>query len=398
MWRPAFKGTRNVFGAFGSTFAPVNSLYGVRMHPNRGARLVSQSAGSFGTAATGASGAELIDAVAKVGGPETPEGARLRFGAAAKRANLRRRGIMPAGDGKDEPKAVPAQRLNTVVATCTAEAYDMGRLGAFLKSTFPKVTTFSEEILHLRIPSSGRGGDAFFFADGCFVLWGAPTEVSQLLLNFKANLQCFATATGGDSETETLFYEMREAPGHHLVAGLEGEQIVLQVPRGEEAELAVTRAMLAFSNGLADSVKLATLENSMDEYIERIKPIPLALANGRQLPVSRAKVLRLTGELLKFRAQLNLHSELTDTPELYWTEPQLEEIYHRVVRVLEIRQRAHMLNKRLDYANELASVLRSHLSERHGLKLEWGIIVLIAVEVAFATLNWVVGLSSRAVE
>lgn len=362
------------------------------MHQN--VRLASQS-----TTATGASGAELIDAVARVGGPESsPEGARLRFGAAAKRANLRRRGVMPASDGRrDERTTTLPQRLNTVVATCTAEAYDMDRLNSFLKSTFPKVTKFNDEILHLRIPSSGRGGDAFFFADGCFVLWGEPTEISQLLLNFKANLQSFATATGGESETETLFYEMREAPGHHLVAGLEGEQIVLQVPRGEEAELAVTRAMLAFSNGLADSVKLATLENSMDEYIERIKPIPLALANGRQLPVSRAKVLRLTGELLKFRAQLNLHSELTDTPELYWTEPQLEEIYHRVVRVLEIRQRAHMLNKRLDYANELASVLRSHLSERHGLKLEWGIIVLIAVEVAFATLNWVVGLSSRAV-
>lgn len=392
MWRPAFKGARGFSRAFDSACTTSDLFHRARMHQN--VRLASQS-----TTATGASGAELIDAVARVGGPESsPEGARLRFGAAAKRANLRRRGVMPASDGRrDERTTTLPQRLNTVVATCTAEAYDMDRLNSFLKSTFPKVTKFNDEILHLRIPSSGRGGDAFFFADGCFVLWGEPTEISQLLLNFKANLQSFATATGGESETETLFYEMREAPGHHLVAGLEGEQIVLQVPRGEEAELAVTRAMLAFSNGLADSVKLATLENSMDEYIERIKPIPLALANGRQLPVSRAKVLRLTGELLKFRAQLNLHSELTDTPELYWTEPQLEEIYHRVVRVLEIRQRAHMLNKRLDYANELASVLRSHLSERHGLKLEWGIIVLIAVEVAFATLNWVVGLSSRAV-
>ena len=51
----------------------------------------------------------------------------------------------------------------------------------------------------------------------------------------------------------------------------------------------------------------------------------------------------------------------------------------------------HVLNKKLDYANELSSVLREHLSEQHSLKLEWGIIVLIAVEVAFETLHWVTG-------
>ena len=102
-------------------------------------------------------------------------------------------------------------------------------------------------------------------------------------------------------------------------------------------------------------------------------------------------MLKLTGELLKFRADLNLHSELIDTPEIYWSRPELEELYIKVSKVLDIRQRVHVLNKKLDYANELASVLRSHLSELHSLKLEWGIIVLIAVEVAFETLHWITG-------
>ena len=63
-----------------------------------------------------------------------------------------------------------------------------------------------------------------------------------------------------------------------------------------------------------------------------------------------------------------------------------------VTRVLDIRQRGHVFNKKLDYANELVAVLRSHLSEQHGLKLEWGIIALIAVEVLFETLHWVTGM------
>ena len=188
-------------------------------------------------------------------------------------------------------------------------------------------------------------------------------------------------------ETETLFFRINKSD--RFFAGMEGEVIVLDIPEGEP-EITVIHSKLAFSNGIADSVKLAVLESNLHEHIEKVKPIPLALANGGKLPVGRADVLQLTGELLKFRADLNLHSELTDTPEWYWSEPQLEELYNRVTKVLDIRQRAHMLNKRLDYANELASVLRSHLSERHGLKLEWGIIILIAVEVAFETLHWFV--------
>ena len=41
----------------------------------------------------------------------------------------------------------------------------------------------------------------------------------------------------------------------------------------------------------------------------------------------------------------------------------------------------------MDYAQEIASVLRERLSEKHGLVLEWTIIALIAVEVGFEVLR-----------
>ena len=144
---------------------------------------------------------------------------------------------------------------------------------------------------------------------------------------------------------------------------------------------------LAFSNGLADSVKLGVLERMMDQHIDRVKDIPNALISGSNVGLSRKEMLALTGELLHFRAQLNLNSDLIDTPEIYWSEPKLEELYIRISRVLETRRRTATLNKKLDYAKEMAQVLSDHLAEKHGLKLEWGIIALIAVEVAFETFH-----------
>ena len=144
---------------------------------------------------------------------------------------------------------------------------------------------------------------------------------------------------------------------------------------------------LAFSNGLADSVKLGVLERMMDDHIDKVRNIPSSLMSENKVELSRKETLSLTGELLHFRAQLNLNSDLIDTPDIYWSEPKLEDLYLKISRILETRRRTAILNKKLDYAKEMAQVLSEHLAEKHGLKLEWGIIALIAVEVAFESFH-----------
>jgi uncharacterized Rmd1/YagE family protein len=60
----------------------------------------------------------------------------------------------------------------------------------------------------------------------------------------------------------------------------DGEEIVLSAKDEYDNIL----AKLAVSNGLADSVKIATLENFMDEHIERVRHIPPILERGKRLP------------------------------------------------------------------------------------------------------------------
>jgi uncharacterized Rmd1/YagE family protein len=88
---------------------------------------------------------------------------------------------------------------------------------------------------------------------------------------------------------------------------------------------------------------------------------------------------------------LNLYSELTDSlPDLFWDskhELGLEGYYDHVGKALDVGVRIKVLNDKLDYAQEIASVLRETLSERHNLRLEWGIILLIAIEVVFELLR-----------
>ena len=148
---------------------------------------------------------------------------------------------------------------------------------------------------------------------------------------------------------------------------------------------------VALSSGFARSTKLAVLETLLSDYIDSTRNIPTLLSRGSRLPFTRSFILRKTGQLLSLRAQLNLYSELTDSlPDMLWDSRQelkLEGYYDRVGRALDVGIRIKVLNEKMDYAQEIASVLRERLSEKHGLVLEWTIIILIAVEVGFEILR-----------
>jgi uncharacterized Rmd1/YagE family protein len=77
------------------------------------------------------------------------------------------------------------------------------------------------------------------------------------------------------------------------------------------------------------------------------------------------------GELFILRINIHLNGSILDTPEVFWTEPQLEPVYQAVRSYLEMDQRVSLLTERLDVIADLLAVLKDQLSHGHGEKLEW---------------------------
>lgn len=265
--------------------------------------------------------------------------------------------------------------MKPLTAVCTAESYDFVKLKNRLSTESKLTNLVCDDVLHCKLDDR----EVFFFENGSFVLWlGDERNTDEAIVKVKGLIGDCEIGPFADTEAEELDFITTDTDKAHF----QGETIVLP----KECDV---MTKLAFSNGLSDSVKLAMLEKLLQKHIAKVKHIPGMLQREGRIDLSRRQVLSLIGELLHFRAVLNLHSELIDTPELYWSEPSLEHLYLRTSRILETRTRISVLNKKLDYANEMAQLLRSHLSEQHGLKLEWGIIVLIAVEVAFELAHYI---------
>jgi uncharacterized Rmd1/YagE family protein len=246
-------------------------------------------------------------------------------------------------------------------------------------------------------------GDIFVFPSGTVVAWNVREREVLKLVN-----QILPAAAEGPHldllETEDLDYledptrESSEVVGDTIVMGtkIESSNLDDNEARSEDTErrqqVDTVLAKIAFSSGLARSTKLAVLETLLSNYQHSTRQIPSMLAKGenmplgrKNLPFTRSFILRKTGELLSIRAQLNLYSELTDSlPDIFWDsrhELGLGEYYEQVGRALDVGVRIRVLNEKIGFAQEIASVLRESLSEKHSLRLEWAIIALITVEV-----------------
>ncbi|KAH8819415.1 hypothetical protein F5884DRAFT_11073 [Xylogone sp. PMI_703] len=293
---------------------------------------------------------------------------------------------------RKEDASVDRQGQNRVIAISAADQFDMDAVCQILRShgftIDPDNTGFdSDQVVHTR---GVNNGDIFVFPSGSVVAWSLPEDV-VLDLATKMLLPAAVNPHVRNIEKEDLEYNEDDTRDNSAV---KGDVIVLGTKREAQNDgelnprVDTTLAKIAFSSGLARSTKLAVLETMLTKYFESTRTIPTLLAQGRRLPLNRRGMLKKTGELLELRAQLNHYSELTDSlPDIFWDsryELGLEGYYEQVGRALDVGVRIKALNEKMDYAQEIASILRQTMSEKHSIELEWIIILLIAVEVVFA--------------
>lgn len=279
--------------------------------------------------------------------------------------------------------------IKPVITLATAERYILSRL----RSRLPDV-----HVLHDAwwVPHWGDGGEIFVFSNGSFVCWGlgegearrfarevlAPSEVGRLK----------------DPETEELEFvtdptEKTRIQGDLIILGrvapLEYPENAPTIPSVSSALPADTLlARYTFSQALSRSTALAGLEESLEDYLSSVALLPHSLEKTGKPGLSREALIKKLGALMKFRQGLNLNREnFSDTPDLYWTEPELEGFFKSMTAALEVKSRTNAVNEKITYATEVQSTLRQLLTESSTHRMELVIIALIAVEVVIALIR-----------
>ena len=196
----------------------------------------------------------------------------------------------------------------------------------------------------------------FCFPYGCTVFWGCTKEEEE---RFIAMLQPFAVEPVSDMEREESYDDFAYLYGASpLILHYE---ITLTSNDPEEK--------LALSFSLAQSAKLFVFEDRVDGTITSTKHIPIHLAEFGKINVSRREISKLTGKVFLERNEVNLHSDILDTPEWFWEADLWEPRYVAFCKYLDLPNRINILNKRLDILRELLNVLETQLDNSHSTKV-----------------------------
>ncbi|XP_031551454.1 required for meiotic nuclear division protein 1 homolog [Actinia tenebrosa] len=254
------------------------------------------------------------------------------------------------------------------------------------KYTITALPKDARDVLHVCTTKKDQNGtstgDIFFFRWlGAVVFWNIESEE---ILQIQSIIRRFEESSS--YENEDIEEESEEIPYSYCKNGTSFVKGRINLNQDASNEMKALEKF-AFSNAIALSVKLGIWESELEKYIDSIAWVPDALSKGVKLRMSRKEILEKTGELISLRYKINLYSDLLMTPDFYWDREDLGYLYESMCSYMEVRRRTKVMNEKLNHCNELAELLRTHLSEKHSFNLEWGIIVLIAIEIVFEIIH-----------
>uniref|UniRef100_A0A8B9P4L5 Required for meiotic nuclear division 1 homolog n=1 Tax=Apteryx owenii TaxID=8824 RepID=A0A8B9P4L5_APTOW len=283
----------------------------------------------------------------------------------------------------NQPLLSDTQNLMQCTAFATADEYHLGNLCHDLTSHgYVEITSLPRDaanVLVIVTEKSAKDDDAgmiFFFREGAVVFWNVEEKTMKNIMRVLEHheIQPYEVALV-HWENEEMNYRKGEGQSK-----LHKGEILLN------SELDIDEVVLqkfAFSNALCLSVKLAIWESLLDNFVESIQSIPEILKSRRKVKLSHADVMQKIGELFALRHHINLSSDLLITPDFYWDREKLEELYDKTCQFLNINRRVKVMNEKLQHCMELTDLMRNHLNEKHALRLEWMIVILITIEVMF---------------
>ncbi|ETV71985.1 hypothetical protein H257_12797 [Aphanomyces astaci] len=207
--------------------------------------------------------------------------------------------------------------------------------------------------------------DVFYFATGCTVFWGLSRTEEQAHIHA---IRAFSKASVKQVEVEDMDF------CYGATSSVMNDVITLSSFRSSEK--------IAISFAMAQSCKLDVFEERVEDSTKETRHIPQTLANtGEIKKYSQKDISQLIGRLFIERSDINLNSDMLDDPDFFWDDDEYQPLYKNMIKYLDVANRVHILNTRLDVLRELLDVLSEQLERQHATKLEWIVIWLIVAEV-----------------
>jgi uncharacterized Rmd1/YagE family protein len=212
-------------------------------------------------------------------------------------------------------------------------------------------------------------GIALLYRYGAVVFFDTTSAVEARFLEDLAPL-----VTHSYDRPETEEASIRIAPQDR--EGVENGMVVVKERSSERLEVV--------ASVLGKSVALAQYETDVAANFDQIEPFAKQLERSGRGGRNMRQLLRHIGRALLNEHKMVARVEVVDRPELLWEHPELEQLYLRLEDEFELRERAAILDRKLDLISRTAGTVLDLLQKRRSIRVEWYIVVLIVLEIVLS--------------
>jgi len=220
----------------------------------------------------------------------------------------------------------------------------------------------------------GAEGLVTVFRYGVVVLVNlTPEQEAEVLTNLQSRL--IRPVTPRDEETALI-----------EVSPDKDDQIL---PGGPISLKAMTpEALIVIADAMSKSVVLARNEREVATALDIVEPLARELAEHGRTLGGRRTILKHIGNALLAQHRVSGRAAVTEKPEVVWERPDLDRLYGRLEDEFELKERAAILSRKLAVISDTAEVLTDIINTRRALRLEFIIVLLIAVEIVFGVYQY----------
>lgn len=208
---------------------------------------------------------------------------------------------------------------------------------------------------------------AIIYPYGAIVFFNATTSATVELIT---RCQRYANQLFSTPETEQFTVIIQpQAP-----EGITQNKVSIKKASKEHLEI--------IGDALSKSVILEYHENRIGSLFDKIEPIAKSLKERGKLGFRPHELLKHIGSSLLMVQDMVGKIEVTEKPLLLWEHGELEPLYSHLVEDLEIIERQTSLERKVELISGTAQISLEVLQQHQGHRLEWYIIILIAIEIA----------------
>ena len=208
--------------------------------------------------------------------------------------------------------------------------------------------------------------EVFFMEYGTVVIWGMSLTEEKRMLRELRKFEVERLAAE-DVECEDLSWYLAD------YSRIYNDVITLR--RGSSY-----MTKLSLSHALAQSTKISFFESVIEATIDTTKDIPRSIAESGKVGMPPIDIMKNIGHLFILRMNIHLVGSVVDSPEIFWSQPDLEPLYAAARSYLEIQPRIDLLNIRVEVLQDMLQLLKDQATSSHSEWLEIIVIILIVLE------------------